>query len=317
MDRKPIWITAAINSIVLEELKQLGQILSHPPAIPTVVLKGGAFAFTLYPDMAFRPLSDIDLLVPEEHLEEAIARIKALGYRELNPEIAPHHNRIVGVHKSFVKEGIPLTLELHWSLAAGKHSLYAPDMAWFWAHTEPLLLPSPTSLLTLDPTAHLLYLAVHVMFEHGEAEMDPKWLYDIHLLVGKEGERIDWKELAEQAASFHWADAVARAFERCSQLFGTRFPEEVLHLLEKERDEATVKLLESKALPSRKGVKVWNTFNTLDWHGRLSLLRAIFLPSPAFVRWRYQPRPSWTWPLFYVYRWFDIMREGVHLLWRK
>ncbi|MCS7287085.1 MAG: nucleotidyltransferase family protein [Anaerolineae bacterium] len=317
MDRKPAWITAAVNSIILEELKKLDQVFSQPPSIPVVVLKGGAFAFTLYPDLALRPLSDIDLLVPEERLEEAAARLKALGYKELNPEIVPNHRRNVETHFSFVREGIPLTLELHWSLAAGKHSLYAPDMAWFWAHTEPLPLPFPTSLQTLDPTAHLLYLAVHATFCHGEAKLDPKWLYDIHLLVEREGRRINWGELVGQAASFHWADAVARAFERCSQLFGTRFPEEVLRLLEKDRDEATIKLLERKAFPHRKGVMVWDTFKTLDWHGRFSLLRAILLPSPAFVRWRYQPKPPWIWPLFYVYRWFDVMREGVHLLWGK
>ncbi len=317
MDRKLVWITAAVNSIVLEELKLLGEVLSRPPAISAVVLKGGAFAFTLYPDRAFRPLSDIDILVPEERLEEAIARIKALGYKELSPEIVPGHRKIVGTHCSFVREGVPLILELHWGLAAGKHSYYAPDMAWFWAHTEPLSVPFPTPLLTLDPTAHLLYLAVHAMFDHGEAELDPKWLYDIHLLVEKEGARINWKEMAEQAASFRWADAVLRAFLRCSQFFGTEFPEEVIQLLERGKDRAAAELVEGRAHPRRKGEKAWETFRTLDWRGKTSLLWALLFPSPAFVQWRYQPKPFWTWPLFYFYRWFDIIREGVHLLRRK
>lgn len=313
--KKDLWITAAVNSIALKELKLLGQVFSQPPSIPAVVLKGGAFAFTLYPDLALRPLSDLDILVPGERLEEAIARIKTLGYRELSPEIVPGHRRIAGIHYSFTKEKVPLTLELHWSLVAGKHSRYAPDMAWFWAHTEPL--PSLAPLLTLDPTAHLLYLAVHAVFDHGEAELDPKWLYDIHLLVKKEGPRINWKEMAKQAIAFRWADALLKAFERCSQLFGTHFPQEAFYLLEKGKDEATARLLELKASPRRKGEKTWEMFRTLDGRGKLSLLWALFFPSPAFVRWRYNPRPLWTWPLFYIYRWLDIVREGVHLLIRK
>lgn len=313
--KKNLWITAAVNSIALEELKLLGQAFSQPPPIPAVVLKGGALAFALYPDLALRPLSDIDILVPEERLEEAIARIKALGYRELSPEITPNHRRIAGIHCSFVREKVPLTLELHWSLVAGKHSLYAPDMAWFWSHTEPL--PSLTPLLTLEPTAHLLYLAVHAMFDHGEAELDLKWLYDIHMLVEKEGVRINWKEMAEQAIAFRWADALLRAFERCSQLFGTHFPQEAFLLLERGKDEATAKLLEFKASSHRKGEKTWENFKLLDWRGKLSLLRALFFPSPAFVRWRYRPRPLWIWPFFYIYRWLDIMKEGVYILMRK
>ncbi len=317
MGKEHLWRTAAVNSIVLEELRELGEAFSQPPPIPAVVLKGGALAFTLYPDLSFRPLSDLDILVPEECLEEAVARVQALGYREASPEVFPGQRKGLEFHCKFAKEGLPITLELHWGLAASRRSRYAPDMAWFWAHAEPLPLPFPSPFLTLDPTAHLLYLTFHAMFEHGEAELDPKWLYDIHLLVEREGERIDWEELAGKAIAFRWAEATARAFERCSALFGTRFPDGVLQLLKEGGDEGALRILERRALPRRKGEKAWDAFWTLDWRGRLSLGRSILFPSPAFVRWRYQPRPQWLWPLFYLYRWFDIAREGVYLLARR
>lgn len=73
MEKKRRWHTVAVNSLVLEELKRLGETFSRPPSIPVVVLKGGALAFTLYPDASWRPLTDIDLLVPEEWLEDALA----------------------------------------------------------------------------------------------------------------------------------------------------------------------------------------------------------------------------------------------------
>jgi hypothetical protein len=46
----------------------------------------------------------------------------------------------------------------------------------------------------------------------------------------------------------------------------------------------------------------------------LRLALGIALPSPAYVRWRYQPRPEWLWPLCYPYRWLDILREGLSTL---
>jgi len=308
-----LWATAAANLLVLEELKRLDEVFSQPYSIPVAVLKGGALAFTLYPDSSLRPVSDLDLLVPKEFLPEALARLKDAGYSPWAEEMAPGLNLLLGHHFDLKKEGLPFCLELHWTLSLSEHERYPLDMTWFWRHVEPLKLPFPNHFLTLDPTAHLLYIAAHALLQHGEAELDPKWLYDLHLLVEKERERIDWEELAKQAAASRWSEAVLRALRRCAELLGTRIPEEAFSLLEEGRDKAIAKLLEEKAQPRRKGEKAWEKLNSLDWVGKLGLLRGLLLPSPAFVRWRYRPNPSWTWPLFYPYRWFDILREGFFL----
>ncbi len=311
--KEQLWATAAMNALVLEELKRLDEIFSRPFSVPVMVLKGGALAFTLYPDPSLRPISDLDLLVPKEFLQEALARLTGAGYSPWAEEMAPGLNLLLGHHFDLKKEGLPFYLELHWTLTLSEHERYPLDMAWFWEHAEPLQLPFPTHFLTLDPTAHLLYIAAHALLQHGEAEMDPKWLYDLHLLVEKEGERIDWEELAKQAATSRWSEAVLRALKRCTELLGTQVPEKAFLLLEQGRDEGTAKLLERKAHPRRKGEKAWEKLLSLDWTGKLGLLRGLLLPSPTFVRWRYRPNPSWTWPLFYPYRWFDILREGVYL----
>ncbi len=311
--KEQLWATAAANLLVLEELKRLDEVFSHPFPIPVVVLKGGALAFTLYPDSSFRSVSDLDLLVPKELLQEALARLKDAGYNPWAQEMAPGLNLLLNHHVDLKKENPPFYLELHWTLALSEHERYPLDMAWFWEHTEPLRLPFPNHFLTLDPTAHLLYLAAHAVLQHGEAEMDPKWLCDIHLLVEREGGRINWEELAKQAAAYRWSEALLRALKRCSDLLGTQVPEEAFLLLEEGKDKAIAKLLERKAHPRRKGEKAWEKLLSLDWIGRLGLLRGLLLPTPAFVRWRYRPSPSWIWPFFYPYRWFDILREGFFL----
>jgi hypothetical protein len=311
--KEQLWATAAMNALVLEELRRLDEIFSQPFTIPVMVLKGGALAFTLYSDSSLRPVSDLDLLVPKELLQEALARLKDAGYSPVAEEMAPGLNLLLDHHFDLMREGLPFGIEVHWTLTLSEHERYHLDMAWFWEHAEPLRLPFPNHFLTLDPTAHLLYIAAHTMLQHGEAQMDPKWLYDLHLLVEKEGERIDWEELARQAAASRWSEAVLRALRRCVELLGTQVPEEAFHLLEEGRDRTVAKLLERKAKPRRKGEKAWEKLHSLDWTGRLGLLRGLLFPSPAFVRWRYRPNPSWTWPFFYPYRWFDILREGFYL----
>ncbi len=309
------WVAVAQSAILLDNLARLGEVFSRPSVLPIVVVKGGALAFTLYPDPALRPVSDIDILVRREHIPEVLTRLRAAGYRKWGQEMAPGLNQILGHHLRLAREtGGSFHLEVHWTLALSDHDRQVPDMAWFWAHTEPLRLPFPNPFLTLDPTAHLLYLAAHAMLHHGEAAADPKWVYDILLLVGKEGARIRWEELAEQAAACRWTEAVLRALQRASGYSRKSLPEGALPALGARRDPAVADLLERKATRRRKGETAWERFSSLNWRGRTALLRGLFFPSPTFVRWRYRPNPAWTWPLYYPYRWWDILQEAILLI---
>jgi hypothetical protein len=113
--------------------------LCTPAQFPVIVLKSAALATTLYPSIGLRPMGDIDLLVPQNCLAEAVACLQALGYVEPAPDMAPGLNQVVGHHVSLDGgEAIPLHVELHWTLAAGEHARHAPSMPWFWQQTEPL-----------------------------------------------------------------------------------------------------------------------------------------------------------------------------------
>jgi len=122
--------------------------------IPVVILKGAALATTIYPNPALRPLSDIDLLIPRQHLEPAVQALKSLGYREPYPEMAPELNRAIHYHTHL--RGGPqqsVAVELHWNLVAGDTDWRTPSLDWFWTQTEPIsILHSPFSNLRLQPT---------------------------------------------------------------------------------------------------------------------------------------------------------------------
>ncbi len=59
-------------------------------AVPVALLKGVSYAPTLYPDVAERPMTDIDLLVPPDQHPAALAALTGIGYR-LGTRLGHHH----------------------------------------------------------------------------------------------------------------------------------------------------------------------------------------------------------------------------------
>jgi hypothetical protein len=311
--RHAYYTTTAVNLLVYRELSRILTAL-HP--IPIVVLKGAALAVTLYPSIGLRPMGDLDLLVPEERLAETVACLKALGYVEPHPKMLPGLQAMIGY--DFPLQGgcdIHLTVEPHWSLIGGEESRYQPRIDWFWEQTE-LVSLSGVQALVLKPTAHLLYLAAHLAIKHGEAHSPLRWFYDIHLSVTREGHRIDWNELILRAQEFRWAPALHIALTGTTARFATPLPAGLPESLIKGADPRDQALVQRKTRPQTRWEMVSDALASLNRHARLRLLLAYVIPSRTYVRWRYKPRPAWLWPLYYPYRWFDMLREGLTTLWR-
>mgnify|MGYP006292291575 CR=1 FL=1 len=306
--------------------------LAQPPAIPVVLLKGAALALTVYPDPAARSMGDVDVLIPRDRVDEAVARVTALGYHAYGPEMGEGFNLHFSHHVALVGDDHRLLpLELHWTLASGDHDRHAPDVGWFWAQTEPIDLeerlerhgvPSPRlplpPLFVLRPAADLLYLSAHLMLQHGGARPGIRWLYDIHLLLERASGRIDWDELVPQAAGFHWAAALAAALEATRDHFGTPLPAGVVGRLREAADAASARLVARRADPLQtRATGVWNRASSLSWRARVRFIVDVAMPGRAYMQHRYQPRPAWLWPLYYPYRFFVMLREGLITLWKK
>ena len=323
--RQAYYATTARNLLIYRELSRILAALrvSPSPPLPVILLKGAALAATLYPSIGLRPMGDLDLLVSEDRLAEAVACLKALGYVEPYPDMVAGLNALAGHHVNLQGgRDIHLAVELHWTLVSGEHDWRSPSLPWFWQQTEPLpnsQLPihnSQFEIFTLTPTAHLLYLCAHLMLQHGEARSVLRWFYDIHLLVTQEGQRIDWDELILRAQKFRWAPALHSALGGTAARFATPLPAGLLESLIDGADPRDQSLVQRKARPQTRGERVSDVLTSFSWPARLRILLANVIPSPAYVRWRYKPRPAWLWPLCYPYRWLDILREGLTTLWR-
>lgn len=376
--RQAYHTTAARNLVIYQELVRILTTLrvSPSPPLPVILLKGAALAATLYPNIGLRPMGDLDLLVPEHQLDQAVEAVKSLGYvpeaKDKRPEIRSGLARLTSYEVNFDGgEHIPVHVELHWNLIGGEESRYRPRIKWFWEQTEEYqgirekgkkeqgskgrreqgnkgtreevvgkeqegpfptyslfdLFPSqlipfstsqlfPSSALQLTPTAHLLYLAAHLALKHGEAQAYLRWFYDIHLLVTREGHRIDWEELMLRAEEFRWGAALHAALRGAQDRFATPLPNGFLETLAKIQDPQAARLIKRKTTVQTRAARTWDSLMSLSWPARLRLAWALAFPRPAYMRWRYEPRPAWLWPLYYPYRWFDILRDGLATLWR-
>ena len=171
------------------------------------------------------------------------------------------------------------------------------------------------------------------MLQHGEARSNLRWFYDIYLLVEREGQRIRWDQVVARAREFRWAPAVYAALKGARDRFcgpsagqgDTWLPPWVLEALTEASDLQASRLIARRAASLQtRATGVVAAASSLSPRARLRLLLAIAIPSPSYMRWRYKPRPvlshvegpAWLWPLCYLYRWFDILRDGLTTLWR-
>jgi hypothetical protein len=160
----------------------------------------------------------------------------------------------------------------------------------------------------------LLYLAAHLILKHGDGDDSLRWYYDLHLLIERWGDRIDWGALLDQARIFGWENALSAGVLGAADRFNTPLPPDLAAALrEVALPERSVRMGEKpKQSPLEKTIA---ELGGLNWKSRIRLIITLIFPSRETIQWRYQPEPAWAWPLYYPYRWMLIVKEGiVHLV---
>jgi hypothetical protein len=299
--------SAAYNQLLFQEIGRFFSCLNRE-GIQAVLLKGAALAMSTYPDAALRPMGDVDMLVNSQVLEAVSTLIESLDYKKAIPEL--RGERVLD-QQAFNHEvklyGGPqdcILVELHWNLVGGDADRRSPALAWFRQETQPFVSPEGVQVNLFSPTANLLYQSAHLMLQHGEYRSSLLWFYDLHLLVNKFGDVIDWDAVPEICARFHWADAVIPALKGAQIRFGTELPEEIFERLEATSDPRTRRMVEINAVtPDERLANLLISKEAYDLPARIQMGIAHLFPRAAYMRWRYNPRIGWLWPLYYPKRW--------------
>ncbi len=300
------------------ETLSLLAILAQPPAIPVILLKGIALAFTLYPDPALRPMNDVDVLTPDKRLPEAAKRLLAKGY-PYGSNLEPGFDSGPSHHLNFVSSNSapPVRFELHSTIVRLPTVHRLDCLQWLWQGCEQEDVQG-RQFKVLSPTATLLIASMHTMQAHGKSGALVSWIYDVDLLWRRRGDDIVWSETLQWAHRLDWESALHAMLVATIRCFDTSLPPQVMDWLNQDpkhlRGYDAVQRLASPDHTRSEGML--EILRVQSTGGRWHYLTRTLVPHPTYMRQRYPiPHPALL-PLTYPYRWLDITADLIRTTYR-
>lgn len=238
-----------------ERLQRLADLMLEfqKLGIECVVLKGAALALRYYRDLGVRGMRDFDILVSEQDLEAAIARLQELGYSADGdfPARAILRQTRVGHAWQFSANG--QSCDLHWRPVV---RCYSPDVTRMFrdsAETAPL---GDTTVAVLSPTDQLFHVCAHGL----QWDWNPpiRWIADALTVLR---EPIDWERMFRLATASCMRTRLASALDYLRIRFEAPVPPAITERLEQAAPgwEAREHGLLQKPCPL-------GTFDSVSWH---------------------------------------------------
>jgi len=218
----------AENQKLFRQLEILLQDLHHA-GIATMVLKGAALSVLHYRDMASRPMSDCDVLVPENFGPALVRQYLREGWTpDCIPPDAPdnayfyrYRHALDLVHPAHGK------IDLHWHvlLEATEHGA---DRL-FWEGSIPLRVKA-VDTRALNPTDQLLHVCLH---GYAFNPMPPvRWIADAVTIIRTS--TVDWQRMLAVAGALGVAIPCAEALEFLNAEFAVGVPRETIAQLKSQ-----------------------------------------------------------------------------------
>lgn len=270
------------------ELMRLLSLLEQRGIAP-VVLKGIPLAITLYGDSSLRSCGDLDILVPQKDVEEAMEILDKQGYVPAyslarTPERFKQWAKS-NQHMAYWDMAKGICVELHWRLGYyGWERLLQEDNSYGSA------LVGGRTVKTLGKEVLLLYLILHGAF-HAWARF--RWLLDVHLMF-RQG-NFTWDALDKAADKLGVRHVTNQAIILSQAFWGPSVP---TARLEEALRDARAQQLAAMAIPLimdhryRPNTQKQEMAVTLQqkkygfcllssWQERLTFLGRLFLPEKS------------------------------------
>lgn len=185
--------------------------------VPTMLLKGAALVADDPTLAGVRPMDDVDLLVPDDRLSDAVHALGKVGWRARDTRpLEVLTNRF---HSTEFRHPDGTQIDLHWSPFVRGRS----DAAlWRNAHSAQL-----AGAHTLAPNAadQLVLSCLHGL---GWDPAPLRWIVDAMLIMRGAGEDLDWEAVLRRARTWHDVRALRDALTVLARDFGAPVPPRVL-----------------------------------------------------------------------------------------
>lgn len=283
-------------------LRECGPVLERLDAegVQHVVLKGAAFAETLYPEPALRHAHDFDVLVRPEDAHRAAGALIGSGFQSGGPLDEGFH------HLAPLTSATGFVVELHHRPAWIFERF---DMDGMWRRSLPANVGGAPTRVLCDADA-LTLVAAHAMSCTTASSL--RWAADAWWLTKRLGP-ADWTVVVSAARSAHVALPLALVLDYLVVRIGAAVPADALAEIaaaaaQSDSAERSAAMFGARrALPMQPGEIVRSA---LPWPRRIAQLLWRLVPPPRHVRWSYGITRPWMVPLYYPYRWWKLARRA-------
>lgn len=300
---------------------QISRILDsmNQADVPIILLKGAFLAKWVYGDIALRPMSDIDILCREKDAETVKKRLIGLGYCQEITYNSPLHEKIAAEkskHMPPFSKNRATRIEVHINIL-GKTPGVSEEMTRLWETAIPADL-NGLRAYSLSPEYQALYLSVH-LFQHvmsGSTVL--YWFCDIHEVVRKYGDRIDWKDFWDRAEPLGFGAQIYSIFELLRSQWNGSLPEMDKYRPGEEIDSLSLETIVSAGSKARKAKNIFPAHmdnlkiirDTEGWKGCLYYLWRTIFPTRANLMCRYHPGNSSLLSLYYIIHPFKLGKRA-------
>jgi hypothetical protein len=202
-------------------LPQMGPLALKPLAdagLEPLVIKGASLA-PRYPDPALRPMDDVDMILPDRQIDDALRHLAPYGWQPHTPpdrrrfQVDVTHSSMPGLH-----------IDLHRGLDSWRTRANRLTSDALWALRQPTTLYGAPAFV-LPPEVELVGLAAHAAKPyHGFDRLI--WIVDIAVAAQAP---LDWDRVAYFADDAHCRTALAVALTLATRL-GVDSPKQLRHI---------------------------------------------------------------------------------------
>lgn len=259
-----------------------------------ILLKGGALAATVYPDLSVRHNHAIDLLVHEPAMRSAQDVLRRTQFNPTRVQPGGRHHRDYR-HKS------GLALALHTRVFYLPHFNIGADELQAHARVVPIPQAVPR-IRVLCPEHTLVHVCGHATYARSRTNL--RWVCDAFHLLERHPD-LDWEEVVETAVQARLTLPLFVMLRWLMQALSAPVPQESVQRLRElsfEADSVASEAIFAATLhactaPSR-AFQYFRGQRRAAW----GFIRFMIAPSPLYVRWRFNVGSNWTLPFYYGLR---------------
>ncbi|MBC8185898.1 nucleotidyltransferase family protein [candidate division KSB1 bacterium] len=299
--------TLGRNTIAFNELNVLLKIFKQAN-IEVVLLKGAALLASVYPDVAYRFMSDIDILVRDSDLSKARDCLLSHGYTQ---NISPYNLQKKKSHHlpPFWNPAKNIRIEMHWTIRISD-SDFNINMAEVWSRIQKTKTGEADTFL-LSPEDMILHLSFHLFFSNVNV-MIFRTLYDIAAIFQYYGETIDGKLITNCSIKYGLETPVYAVLFLLKTQLSINVPAEVLSQLHAK--SSTIQLNRMKVFHKQTALENVgrNIYDTRGLKRKISFIFFLIFPSLNYVAHKYSlPANSKIVYLYYFIRPFHLLYKYI------